>query len=326
MKAIQYKTYGAPEVLRIAEVAKPTPKAHEILVKVRATTVAAEDAIFRKGNPFLSRLATGVTKPKQPILGTQFAGEVAAVGEEVKRYRVGDKIFGDAGPSFGAYAEYLVVAEEGGIAQIPADLSYDQAVALCGGELTALPFLRDEGKLQAGQKILINGASGSVGAAAVQLAKFYGAEVTGVCSTSNVELVKFLGADHVIDYTQEDFTKGEETYDIIFDTVGKSSFSRSKKVLKEGGMYLTTVLTISILFQMMWTSKVGKKKAKIAFTGLRPAQEKAKDLEFLKGLVNDGALRPVIDRRYAFEEIVEAHRYVDQGHKKGNVVVTLGCA
>ena len=201
-------------------------------------------------------------------------------------------------------------------------MTYEEAAA-SNGVLTALPFLRDTGNIQSGQKVVINGASGSIGSFAVQIAKYYGAEVTGVCSSANVEMVKSLGADKVIDYTQEDFTKSGQTYDIIFDTVGKSSFSRCKSVLTQNGRYLTTVITLAILLQMLWTSKIGSKKAMIAFAGLRPASEKTKDLLFLKELVEAGKIKSVIDKRYPLEQIAEAHSYVDKGHKKGNVVITV---
>lgn len=323
MRAVIYEKYGAPEVLQLKTVEAPTPQAGEVLIKIQATAVSSEDCTFRKGSPFIARSATGFNKPKHPILGTEFSGEVESVGEGVTKFKPGDNVFGATGDSFGAYAEYIALPEDGSLAPKPASLSYEEAVAVCGGFLTALPFLRDAGKLQSDQAILINGASGSVGAAAIQLGKHFGAEVTGVCSTANVELVKSLGADHVVDYKTEDFTQGNARYDIVFDAVGKSSFSLAKKVLKEHGFYLRTVLDLPIVLQMMWTSAFGRKKAKIIFSGLRPASEKAKDLGFLTTLVEADDYQPVIDRCYPLDQIVEAHRYVEKGHKTGSVIITV---
>ena len=232
-------------------------------------------------------------------------------------------MFAASAATFGAHAEYVCLLEEGALALKPANMTYGEAASVCGGGLTSLPFLRDTGKIRRGQKVLINGASGSVGTSAVQLAKYFGAEVTGVCSTTNVELVKSLGADKVIDYTKEDFAQSGETYDIICDAVGKSSFSRCKGSLKQRGVYLSTVLPLAILFQMLWTSKIGSKRAMITFTGLRPAGEKTKDLIFLKELAEAGKIKPVIDRFYPLEQTAEAHQYVDKWHKKGNVVITV---
>ncbi len=322
MKAIVYTKYGSPDVLQLKEIEKPTPRDNEVLVKVYATTVTAVDSTFRKGDQFSAKLYTGLIRPKNPILGSELAGEIEAVGKDVKRFQEGDQVFGATDAGFGAHAEYVCLPEEGALAIKPANMTYDEAAA-SNGVLTALPFLRDNGNIQSGQKVLINGASGSVGTFAVQLAKYYGAEVTGVCSTTNLEMVKSLGADQVIDYTKEDFTKNGQTYDIIFDAVAKSSFSRCKDSLKQKGIYLTVAVTLIILLQMLWTSKIGSKKAIIAFAGLRPASEQTKDLIFLKELVEAGTIKSVIDRRYPLEQIAEAHRYVDKGHKKGNVVITV---
>ena len=323
MKAIVYHKYGSPDVLQIKEIQKPAPGDHEVLIKVHAASVTTADCAARKGDPFIARLAFGLTRPKVTILGTEFAGEIEAVGKDVKRFGEGDQVFAASGTDFGAHAEYICLPEDGALAIKPANLTYAEAAAVCEGALTALPFLRDKGMIQSGQKVLINGASGSVGTSAVQLAKYFGVEVTGVCSTTNLELVKSLGADKVIDYTKGDFTQTGQTYDVIFDAVGKSSFPRCSGSLKHGGIYLTTFPTLAILLQMLWTAKIGSKKAIIAFTGLRPANEKAKDLVFLKELVEAGKVRPVIDRCYPLEQIAEAHRLVETGHKKGNVVVTM---
>jgi len=320
MKAIVYTEYGPPDVLQLKEVDKPVPRDQEVLVKIHATTVTTAGLATRKGEPLAIRFTgTGLRRPKNPILGVELAGEIEAVGKAVQLFKEGDQVFGYSGS--GAYAEYICLSEDGVLAMKPANITYEEAAAACDGVLTALPFLRDGGNIQSGHKVLINGASGSIGTFAVQLAKYFGAEVTGVCSTTNLEMVRSLGADRVIDYTKEDFTKSGQTYDIIFDTVAKSSFSRCEGSLKQGGVYLTTFPAPATLFQMLWTSKFGGKKAVFAATGLRPPDEKTKDLLFLKELFEAGKIRSVIDRRYPLDQMVEAHRYVEKGHKKGNVVI-----
>ena len=316
MKAIVYTKFGPPEVLHLQEVEKPTPKANEVLIKIHATAVVKEDPDMRASPGF-----NGLLKPSHPILGQELAGEVEAIGNDVIRFRPGDQVFGIG--MFGAYAEYKCMSDEGVLALKPANMSYGEAASVPNGALTALPFLRDQGKIQSGQSVLIYGASGSVGAAAVQLARYYGAKVTAVCSTANLEWVRSLGADQVIDYTQEDFTENGKTYDIIFDTVGKRSFSACKGSLTEEGIFLTTVPNPVVMLQGLWTSKHEGKKVKFAATGLRPARKKIKDLAFLTELIEAGKLKAVIDRCYPLEQIVEAHRYVEKGHKKGNVVITV---
>lgn len=323
MKAIVYTQYGSPDVLQLKHIAQPVPKDNEILIRIYATTVTATECTFRKGEPFFSRLFTGFIRPKNTRLGEELAGEIEAVGKAVTLFKEGDQVFGSAGASFGANAKYICLPEDAVLAIKPTSITYEEAAASVDGFLTALPFLRDKGNIHSGQKVLINGASGSVGTAAVQLANYFGAEVTGVRSTTNVELVKSLGADQVIDYTQEDFTKSSQTYDIIFDSVGKVSFPRCKGVLKQKGVFLEAGIGLTILPHVLWTSKFGSKKAMIAATGLRPASERTKDLSFLKALMEADSIKPVIDRRYSLEQIAEAHRYVDTRHKKGNVVLTL---
>lgn len=316
MKAIVYTKYGSPDVLHLQEVETPTPKDNEVLVKIHATTVTTAGLASVSGKPFIARIFLGLARPKVPILGVELAGEIEAVGKHVSRFEIGNQVFAE--PETGAFAEYTCIPEDGLLAIKPTNATYEEAAAACDGVLTALPFLRDGGKIQEGHRVLINGASASIGAAAVQLAKHFGAEVTGVCSTTNLELVASLGADHVIDYTKEDFTKAGKQYDIIFDVVAKNSFSRCKRALTENGIYLRTFPTPGVMLP-----KLGSKKAKFIATGLRPLDDRLKDLLFLKELMEAGKFKTVIDRRYPLERIAEAHRYVATGHKKGNVVITV---
>ena len=323
MKAIVQTKYGPPEVLQITEVEKPAPKEDEVLIRIFAATVNATDPTFRKGQPFISRFFTGLTRPRNPIPGTELAGEIEAVGKDVKRYKEGVQVFAATGTQYGAQAEYICLSEDGPLAIKPANMNYGEAAAVCDGAFGALNFLRDAGNIQSGQEVLINGASGSVGTFGVQLAKYFGTEVTGVCSTTNLEMVTSLGADEVIDYTKEDFTDTGRSYDIIFDAVAKSSFSSCKDALKQGGVYIFTGPAPGNLLQMLWTSLFGSKTAAMTAPGLRSASEKTKDLLFLKELAEAGKLKPVMDRSYPPEQIAEAHRYVETGHKKGNVVITF---
>lgn len=323
MRTVAQSRYGSPDVLEIRETARPTPTDGEVLVRVHATTVTATEAVFRQGKPYVSRLFTGIGKPKMETLGEELAGQVIAVGEGVTMFSVGDMVFGTAGPKFGAAAEYLCVPEAGVIAHAPKNLTSAEAAASVDGFLTALPFLRDTGKIHSGQKVLINGASGSVGAAAVQVAKFHGAEVTGVCSAANMAFVKSLGADSVIDYTNEDFTTRRSEFDIIFDAVGKVRFRKCRKALKPKGVFLEAGMNMGVVFSVLFTSLFGRRKAKIAATGLRPEADRLKDLHLLKSLLEDGTIVPAIDRSYGLDEIREAHRYVDTGRKRGNVVVSV---
>lgn len=323
MQAIIYTQYGPPEVLHLVDVEKPIPNDNEVLLRIHATTVTATECTFRKGKPYFSRLFTGLRKPKIQMLGEELAGEIEAIGKAVTLFNRGDQVFGTAGPKFGANAAYKCIPEDGVIVLKPANVTYEEAAASVDGFLTALPFLREKGEIKSGQKVLINGASGSVGSSAVQIAKHLGAEVTGVCSGSNVALVKSIGADHVIDYTKEDFTQNGKTYDIIFDAVGKTSYSKCKPVLNSKGIFLEAGITLGVLPAVLWTSVFGGKKARIAATGLRPPHQRRKDLTLLKELMESGAIKPVIDKIYPFEEIPAAHRYVEKGHKKGNVAIAV---
>jgi NADPH:quinone reductase-like Zn-dependent oxidoreductase len=327
MKAVVYHSYGPPEVLKLEEVEKPTPKDNEVLIRVYATTVTTGDVNARgfvfvpSGLRLLARLMFGLRKTKKNILGVELAGEIEAAGKEVKSFKEGDQVFGIDGDGLAAYAEYKCLSEDAALVEKPSNLTYEEAAAAPNGGLTALYFLKDKGNIQSGQKVLVNGASGSVGAAAVQIAKSFWAEVTGVCSTTNLELVRSLGADKVIDYTKEDFTKSGEIYDIIINTVmGKASFSSCKNSLKKNGIYLAVTGGIKEMIQMLWTSVVGSRKV-IFGGGL--ACERKENLLFIKELIEAGKFKAVIDKSYPLEQMVEAHRYVDKGHKKGNVLITL---
>lgn len=322
MKAIVYHKYGSPEVLQLRQVEKPTPKDNEILVKIFATTVTAADIRSRSFTVPLSfwlpaRIVLGIRKPRRYILGTELAGEVEAVGKEVRKFKKGDQVFAATLTSYGAYAEYKCLAEDGPVAIKPNNLTYGEAAAIPIGARTALYHLR-KANILSGQKVLVYGASGSVGTYAVQIAKYFGAIVTGVCSTSNLEMVKSLGADKVIDYTKEDFTKCGEKYDVIFEAVDKSSFSACVKALKIDGTYINVTTPLPSM-RMLWTKLTSSKKL---VTG-QNSPETAEDLNFLKELVEAGVIKVVIDRSYTLEQIVEAHNYVDKGHKKGNVVITV---
>lgn len=319
VKAITYANYGSPDVLQLKEIAKPVPKNNEVLIKIFATSVTSGDCRMRKADPFAVRFFNGFTKPtKITILGNEFAGEIEAVGKDVKLFGIGEHVYGQTGMGLGANAEYICLPEDGTITIKPANITFEEAATIPFGGSTALHFLM-KGNIGSGQKVLIYGASGSLGTAAVQLAKFFGAEVTGICSTANLELVKSLGADIVIDYTKVDFTKSGQSYDIIFDTTGKSPFSGCIKSLKQNGIYLRAVhMTVPSIVRGIFTSMTGSKKV---IGGI--ATEKKENLVFLKGLIEIGKFKPVIDRCYNLSQIAEAHTYVDKGHKKGNVAITV---
>ena len=322
MKAVICTKYGPPEVLNLQEVEKPVPKDNEILVKVHATTVTSGDTRVRGFRVPLSywlfaRIALGIRGPRKNILGADLAGEVESVGKDVKNFKKGDQVFAYPGHHGGAYAEYICLPEDSAVAIKPVNMAYDKAAAVSFGGNTALHFLK-QANIQKGQKVLIYGASGSVGTYAVQLAKYFGAEVTGVCSTANLDLVKSLGANKVIDYIKEDFSKNGEIYDVILDAVGKASLSGCMRSLKEEGIYLQVVADPATSNKMKWTSLTSSKTL-IGGTAI----PKTENLIFLKELIEAGKIKPVIDRTYTLEQIVEAHRYVDQGHKKGNVVINI---
>lgn len=323
MQAVVTQNYGGPEVLTIQEVSRPQPKANELLIRIKATPVTTADTMIRRGTPKFGRLLLGLTKPKNPLPGTSFAGEVVVKGEEVQRFEIGDAVFGETGLNFGAHAHYICLPEEGLIFHKPAQLSHEQAAPICDGPVTSINFLKLLGKIKAEDQVLINGATGALGTAAIQLAKYYGAEVTAVAGPKSKDLAISLGADHFIDYTLTDFTKQENQYDIIYDTVGKSSFKAAKPVLKDNGRYLSPVLNLPLLFQMLWTSKFGSKKALFSATGMMPIPKLKELIKELLGIYENGYLKTVVDRRYSLDQIAEAHQYVDQGHKKGNVLIEM---
>jgi len=323
MKAIVYESYGPPSVVGLAEVTKPTPGDHEVLIRIHATTVTTGDWRARSlqlpaGFGVLGRLVFGVFGPRKPILGTELAGVVEAVGNAVTRFEPGDQVFAFTGASYGCHAEYRTMPEDGLIASKPANLSYEEAATLSFGGTTALSFLRDKAGIARGDRVLIVGASGGVGTAAVQLAKHFGAHVTGVCSTANLELVRSIGADRVIDYTREDFAAAGETYDIILDTTGTAPFSRCENALKQGGRLLVVLGSLGQALSLERPSKASGKKVIAGVAAMT-----VEDLQLLARLAEAGELKAVIDRSYPLENAAEAHAYVDAGHKRGSVVLSV---
>jgi NADPH:quinone reductase-like Zn-dependent oxidoreductase len=316
VKAIVWTKYGPPEVLQLKEVEKPAPKEDEVLVRIYATPVSVAYCEIRNGT-ILARPFTGLTRPKNPIPGAEFGGEIEAVGVDVKRFKEGDQVFGSTNLGFGCYAEYISLPEEGVLAIKPAKMTYEEAAAGLGEALTALAFLRDKGNIQSGQRVLINGASGSIGTYAVQLAKHFGAAVTAVDSTGKLDMLRSIGADQVIDYTQEDFTKRGEIYDVIFDVVDVISLPRSNRSLKQNGTYLLANPG-SQMVQGLWTRMTSSKKVI-----METASGTIEDLIFLRGLIEAGKIKSVIDRRYPLEQTAEAHKYVETGQKAGNVVIMV---
>ncbi|WP_308799169.1 NAD(P)-dependent alcohol dehydrogenase [Agromyces silvae] len=315
--------YGPPEVVHLAERPTPEPRAGQIRVRVGATTIGPSDSAFRSGTPWFARLFSGLVRPRQQVLGSDFAGTVDAVGAGVTRFALGDRVYGATGAASGAHAELVVVAADGAVQPIPPGVSDTDAVAVIDGFLTALPFLRDVGHVQPGHRVLINGASGAVGSAAVQLARWMGADVTAVTSTPNLELVHRLGAAHAIDYTVADFADARDAYDVVFDAVGTRSFGRVRRALTARGVYATTVPSFGLLFAILATRVVRRRRAAVAFTGLRADAAKRADLELLSRLVAEGELVPVVDRTLPIADIVAAHARVDSRHKVGALVLTL---
>ena len=320
MKAIVHTEYGSPEVLHLQEVPKPIPKDNEVLIKIHATTVNRNDCGFRKPEyPFIIRPINGLFKPKRKILGTELAGEIESIGKNVKTFKPGDKVFGLSAWKFGAHAEYISVPEDGSISLMPSNISYNEAAAICDGAYLALNNLRKI-NFKKIKSILINGASGSIGSSAVQLAKYYGTSITGLCNTKNLELIKSLGADFVIDYTKEDFTKNGQHYDVVFDAVGKSSFFKCKKILTPGGTYFSTELGYlsQNIFLALFTRLFNGKKVLFPIP-----KDRKEDIDFFKELIEAGKYRAVVDRVYPMNQIVEATKYVETGMKTGSVVITI---
>ena len=319
MKAIVCTKYGPPEVLKLKEVEKPTPKDNEVLVKIYATTVNRTDCAVLRAEPFISRFVTGIFKPNKPILGTEFAGKIEAVGKNVTSYKIGDKVFGFDDSGSGSHAQYMTISEDKALTTIPRNITYEQSAASTEGAHYAYNFIKKV-NLKSGQKVLVNGATGAIGSAAVQFLKYFGVNVTAVCNTKNIELVKSLGATKVIDYTKEDFTKEDQKYNFIFDTVGKSSFAKCKPLLQPGGVYISSDLGFMAqnLFLALITPIIGNKK--VIFPLPTDCRE---SVLFIKKLIEKGKFKAVIDRKYPLEQTVEAYEYVEKGQKTGNVVITV---
>jgi NADPH:quinone reductase-like Zn-dependent oxidoreductase len=321
MRAVVAERYGKPEVLHIKNVEKSTPRSNEVLIKIKATSITAASVFMREGKPYFGRLFVGLTKPKVKIPGTDLSGIIEAVGSDVNNFKAGDQVMAQTGLNCGAYAEYICLSSDDLIVKKPMNVSYEEATGILDGACTALAFFSDQVKIKEGHKVLINGASGSIGIAAIQLAKEFGAEVTGVCSTRNKALVKDLGVNNVLDYTKGELQNSNETFDVIFDTVGKLSYSKAKRNLNSVGVYLTPVLSFSALISMLFVSPFTKKKLKFAATGIRKREKCMRDLIQIRDMLESGKLTTIIDRVYPFEQIQEAHAYVDTGRKRGNVVV-----
>jgi NADPH:quinone reductase-like Zn-dependent oxidoreductase len=320
MKAAVHTTYGPPEVVRIAEVDEPAARDHEVLVKVHVTTVNRTDCGFRAAKPFIVRFFSGLIRPRVTVLGSEFAGVVEAIGRDVTTFEVGDRVFGFSEGRFGAHAEYLSIPEDGPLATMPANLTYEEVAPSTEGSHYALSFIR-KAKIQSGQHVLVNGATGAIGSAAVQLLKSLGANVTAVCDTEHMELVRGLGADRIIDYTAEDFTEDEQTYDVVLDAVGKSSFARCKRLLRPRGIYLSSdlgPLSLNPILALV-TPLFGGKKVMFPI----PPKHGQEEVRHIKGMIESGEFKPVIDRRYRLDQIIEAYRYVETGQKIGNVVISV---
>lgn len=324
MKAVIQTAYGAPSVLQVTTLSRPVPRDNEILVRIIASSVTAADSMMRRGSPWYGRLFLGFFKPRFPVPGTGFSGIVEAAGAGVKRFKAGDAVFGESVFGSGTNAEYVCVSEEGVVIHKPVSISHAEAAPACDGIMTAMNFLCKLGKLKAGQKILINGAAGSLGSAAVQIGRHMDAHVTGVCSTGNIDFVRSLGADEVIDYTQDSIASRSNTYDLIFDSVGKLSVSSGIPLLKEGGTLLSPALRIADLTAMLLSKYFGSKRVLFSATGLLPEHERRALLEDLTNWLSKGAIKTIVDRRYQLSDIVSAHQYVDTGHKRANIVVEEG--
>jgi NADPH:quinone reductase-like Zn-dependent oxidoreductase len=323
MKSIIVNAYGGPEVLELKNIEKPTPKSNEVLIKIEATAVTRASVMMRTGTPYFGRLFTGISKPKVKTPGTDLSGVVEVVGAEVSNFIVGDKVIAATDLKCGAYAEYICLSEDEIIVHQPANITAEEATGIIDGGVTALAFFTDQVTINPGDKVLINGASGSIGTAAIQLAKDSGAEVTAVCSGKNVSLVKDLGADYVLDYTKNELEKSSKEFDVIFDTVGKLSFRKAKKNLTGIGVFLTPVLEFSALLHMLFVNPFSKKKLKFAATGLRKHDLRMRDLIKITDMLSNNTLKTVIDKVYPLEQIQDAHKYVDAGHKRGNVIIKI---
>ncbi len=323
MKSIIVNAYGEPEVLEMKNINKPSPKSNEVLIKIQATAVTRASGMMRTGTPYFGRLFTGIKKPKVKTPGTDLAGIIEAVGEDVKIFKKGDKVIAETGLNCGAYAEYICLPHDGLIVHQPENTSAEEATGIIDGACTALAFFTDQATIKPGDNVLINGASGSIGTAAIQLAKEFGAEVTAVCSGKNKASVQALGADKVYDYTKNELANNTTLFDVVFDTVGKLSYTQTKQHMALNGVFLTPVMTMKTLLTMLFVSPFGKKKLKFAATGLRKHDAQMRDLKKISELLSSNRLKTVIDRVYSFDEIQEAHSYVDSGRKRGNVIVSM---
>lgn len=321
MNAMVAMEYGSPDVLLLKEVEIPTPGPNEVLVRVKTSSATKADTMMRTGKPYIGRLFLGFKKPKHPIPGTGFSGIVEEVGTNVRRLTVGDRIFGETTLGFSANAEYLTVSENGVVLPMPENMNFNEAASYGDGHLTSYNFLKEVGKIQPGERVLINGASGALGTSAVQIAKYLGCHVTAVCSSGNFELVKSLGADELIDYRKEDFTKCGHKFDYVYDTVGKSSFKKCKKILSKKGIYLSPVLKMSLLIDMLKTSLTRKKKAIFQATGTKGDGKLRQLLTEVLEIYKAGLLKTIVDKKFPLSELAAAHRYIETGHKKGNVII-----
>jgi len=322
MRVVKITKYGTPDVLMLDCLEKPKPKDDEVLVKIQAIPITTEDPLQRMGKPYFTRLFLGFTKPKKSVLGAEFSGQIEAIGKNVTLFDIGDSVYGHSGSNLGCYAEYVCVKQNGLILKSPLSMSYEEVAPVCTF-MAAWNFMVVLAKVKPNQKVLINGASGCVGSAAVQIAKSFGAIVTGVCSTTNIEVVKSLGADQVIDYTTHSFTENNELYDLIFDVANKSAFSNCKRSLAKNGIYLNPVLTVSILMQMILSRIFSRRKVKFSATGLLSISKRKGCLKEISKLFEGKKLKTIIDKSYPLEQIIEAHRYVESGNKKGNVIVKM---